>query len=132
VLPATARLRHREDFSEAVRHGRRARRSALVVHYLAAPDAEPVASDGHIATDAGPVPLSPARVGFVVGRPVGDSVERHRVARRLRHLVRDRLDRLPLGSRLVVRALPSAAGRDSAALGRDLDTALDRVLGEPR
>jgi ribonuclease P protein component len=70
----------------------------------------------------------PARVGFVVGRAVGNSVIRHRTVRRLRHLVRDRLDRLPAGSILVVRALPAAAGADSATLGRDLDAALARLL----
>jgi ribonuclease P protein component len=117
VLPAVARLRRREDFTLVVRRGRRAGRGALVVHYLAPP-----------AALAGPRPV-PACVGFVVGRAVGGSVERHRVLRRLRHLVRARLDGLPAGARLVVRALPPAAGADSAALGRDLDAALDRLLG---
>jgi ribonuclease P protein component len=73
----------------------------------------------------------PARVGFVVGRAVGNSVIRHRTSRQLRHLVRDRLDRLPAGSLLVIRALPPAATADSAALGRDLDAALSRLLPVP-
>src|SRR6185369_5030185 len=68
----------------------RAGRATLVVHYLA-PDPA-----------AGQAPT--ARVGFVVGRTVGNSVTRHRTVRRLRHLVRDRLGRLPAGSILVVRA----------------------------
>ena len=76
-------------------------------------------------------PASAARVGFVVGRAVGNSVIRHRTVRRLRHLVRDRLHRLPAGSIVVVRALPPAAGADSAALGRDLDAALARLLSAP-
>ncbi len=112
MLPAPARLRRREDFTLAVRHGTRAGRGSLVVHYLSADHA------------AAPV----ARVGFVVGRAVGNSVIRHRTVRRLRHLVRDRLDRLPAGSVLVIRALPPAAGADSAALGRDLDAVLARLL----
>ena len=112
MLPATARLKRREDFALVARRGRRAGRGTLVAHYLA-PD---------------PVDTSlPARAGFVTGRTVGGSVVRHRVARRLRHLVRDRLDRLPAGSRLVVRALPPARDADSAALGRDLDAALARL-----
>lgn len=85
-----------------------------MTHYLA-PD----------PTAAGPQPV--ARVGFVVGRTVGGSVVRHRTVRRLRHLVRDRLSRLPAGSLLVVRALPPAGAADSAALGRDLDATLDRL-----
>ena len=110
MLPAPARLRRREDFSLAVRRGRRAGRGTLVAHLLA-PEAD-----------------GPARAGFVVGRAVGNSVVRHRTVRQLRHLVRDRLDRLPAGSVLVVRALPPAATADSAALGRDLDSALTRLL----
>ena len=114
MLPAPARLRRREDFTLAVRRGRRAGRGTLVVHYLAPTE------------DAGP-----ARAGFVVGRAVGSSVVRHRTVRRLRHLVRDRLDRLPAGSVLVVRALPAAGTADSALLGRDLDSALDRLVPQP-
>jgi len=63
-----------------------------------------------------------------VSRAVGGSVVRHAVARRLRHLVRPRLESLPAGSRLVVRALPPAASATSAALGTDLDAALERAL----
>ncbi|MBP2475527.1 ribonuclease P protein component [Crossiella equi] len=65
-----------------------------------------------------------------MSKAVGNSVVRHRVSRRLRHLVRDRLDRLPPGSALVVRALPASADATSAQLGGDLDSAL-RKLGLP-
>jgi ribonuclease P protein component len=121
VLPAAARLRRREDFTLAVRRGGRAGRGTLVAHYLS-PDLS-----AHPVSDAAPV----ARAGFVVGRAVGNSVVRHRTVRRLRHLVRDRLDRLPAGSILVVRARPPAADADSATLGRDLDAALSRLLPAP-
>ena len=67
-------------------------------------------------------------MGFVVPRAVGPAVTRNRVRRRLRHLVRDRLDRLPDGTRLVVRVLPAAAAATSDQLGRALDRALDRVV----
>jgi ribonuclease P protein component len=60
----------------------------------------------------------------VVSRAVGGSVVRHRVTRRLRHLVRDRLADLPPGARLVVRALPPAAEAPSSALAEDLDAGL--------
>jgi ribonuclease P protein component len=73
----------------------------------------------------------PALVGFVVGRSVGNAVVRHRVQRRLRHLCRARLDRLPAGSSMVVRALAPAAGATSAELGRDLDRCLERSLALP-
>lgn len=67
-------------------------------------------------------------MGFVVSRAVGGSVVRHTVARRLRHLVRDRLDTLPTGCRLVVRALPGSATASSEQLGADLDAALERAV----
>jgi ribonuclease P protein component len=69
----------------------------------------------------------PTRVGFVVSKAVGNSVIRHRVSRRLRHLMRDRLGTLPTGCTLVVRALPAAAAASSADLGVDLDAALRRL-----
>ena len=67
------------------------------------------------------------RIGFVVSKAVGNSVVRHRVTRRLRHLFRDRLGTLPPGCTLVVRALPSAAEAASAELGGDIDSALRKL-----
>jgi ribonuclease P protein component len=67
------------------------------------------------------------RVGFVVSKAVGNAVVRHRVARRLRHLVGARLGTLLPGAALVVRALPPAADATSAELGQDLDAAIRRL-----
>jgi ribonuclease P protein component len=72
-------------------------------------------------------PAPSVRAGFVVSKAVGNSVVRHRVARRLRHLVAARLGTLPAGATLVVRALPPAATASSAELGADLDGALKRL-----
>jgi ribonuclease P protein component len=113
-------LRHSRDFGETVRRGTRAGRPLLVVHLDRTPGGDRSAPASH--------PGDTPRVGFVVSRAVGGSVVRHAVARRLRHLVRDRLETLPPGSALVVRALPAAAHATSPALGRDLDAALERVL----
>ncbi|GAA4433055.1 hypothetical protein GCM10023148_38740 [Actinokineospora soli] len=83
----------------------------------------------HAVAGARPEETDPGspRVGFVVSKAVGNSVVRHRVTRRLRHVVRDRLGTLPPGSALVVRALPRAADATSAELGADLDAALRRL-----
>ncbi len=111
MLPAAARLRRSEEFREVMRRGSRAGRRRLVVHALRASD-----------------PSEPgARAGFVVSKAVGNSVVRHRVARRLRHLVAVRLGTVPGGSTLVIRALPPAASASSAELGADLDAALERL-----
>lgn len=93
-----------------VRRGTKASRRTLVVHLL---------------RQSGTVP---ARAGFVVSRAVGGSVVRHRVVRRMRAEVATRLDRLPGGSLLVVRALPPAADASSRELGADLDAALTQLL----
>jgi ribonuclease P protein component len=117
VLPAASRLRQRPDFSAVVRSGHRAGRSRLVVHLAALP---------------GPGPTSverAARVGFVVNRTVGGAVVRNRIRRQLQHLVAARLGQLPQGARVVVRALPAAAGSTSTELASDLDAALTRCLG---
>jgi ribonuclease P protein component len=104
-------------FAAVLRGGSRVRRGALVVHARAA------------MTDAAP------HLGLVVGRAVGNSVTRHRVTRRLRAQLAARLNRIPAGTAIVVRALPDAAAASSAALGADLDRALPAVLAraaEPR
>jgi ribonuclease P protein component len=127
VLPAASRLRQRPDFSAAVRSGHRAGRPRLVVHLALAelPAAGPASSApvDRMAVDR------MARVGFVVNRTVGGAVMRNRVRRQLRHLVAARLWQLPQGARVVVRALPAAAGSTSAELASDLDAALTRCLG---
>lgn len=68
------------------------------------------------------------RVGFVVSKAVGNSVVRHRVVRKLRHVLRERLGQMPPGSRLVVRALPKSATANSTRLAADVDRALRTLL----
>jgi ribonuclease P protein component len=108
VLPPPHRLRRTGDFQQAVRRGRRVCSATMVVHAAGAP-----------------VP-GPPRIGFVVGRPVGGAVVRNLVRRRLRELVRARLNRLPAGL-LVVRATPRAASASYASLGADIDRCLERL-----
>ncbi|MEV4425610.1 ribonuclease P protein component [Streptomyces sp. R-07] len=119
MLPTENRLRRREDFATAVRRGRRAGRPLLVVHLSSG------ATNPHAPGESAP----PTRAGFVVSKAVGVAVVRNQVKRRLRHLVRDRLTELPPGSLVVVRALPGAGDADHAQLARDLDAALQRLLG---
>ncbi|MFF2185165.1 ribonuclease P protein component [Streptomyces sp. NPDC058155] len=119
MLPTENRLRRREDFATAVRRGRRAGRPLLVVHLRS----------GSTGPHAPGESVPPTRAGFVVSKAVGGAVVRTRVKRKLRHLIRDRLPRLAPGSLVVVRALPGAGDADHAQLARDLDAALERLLG---
>ncbi|WP_131736512.1 ribonuclease P protein component [Actinomadura roseirufa] len=117
MLPSGHRMRRRDEFTLAVRRGRRAGRPTVVVHLL------PSGATGEAADPAGP-PL----VGFIVARTVGNAVVRNSVRRRLRHLMRAHLDRLPAGSLLVVRANPAAGKARPDELAADLESALDRLL----
>ena len=71
---------------------------------------------------------APPRVGFVVSKAVGGAVVRNRTKRVLRHLVAARLEGIPSGVDLVVRANPAAAAASTPALGAELDRGLGRVL----
>jgi len=110
VLPAAFRLRRATDFAAVVRVGRRAGTRRLVIHLLATGEQ-----------------VSP-RVGFVVSAKVGNSVVRHQVTRRLRHLVREHLGSLPPGTAVVIRALPLAATATSVELRSDLRSGLHAAM----
>lgn|SRR5437868_7169605 len=104
-------MRRGEEFALAIKKGGRAGRPTLVVHLGMRVSSE-----------------EPPLVGFVVSKAVGNAVVRNKVKRRLRHLMRDRLSRLPRGSLLVVRANPPAASARYENLAAELDVALDRLL----
>lgn len=107
-------MRRSSDFASVVRSGVRAPGGPLIVHQR---------------LDMARFDMAAPLVGFVVGRNVGGSVQRHRVVRRLRAQVACRLHRLPSGSGTVVRALPSARDASSVELGAGLDRALSRLAG---
>lgn len=111
MLPARNRLRESGQFRAVLRGpgGSRAGGPLIVVH----------------AAMTDPTGARAPRVGFVVSGAVGGAVVRNRVTRRLRALVAARLDGIPSGCDLVVRAAPAAA---AASFG-DLETELDRCLG---
>jgi len=90
MLPAAHRMRTAADFTDTTRRGSKVTRGCVVVYVTTG--------------DAAGAP----RVGLIVNRAVGNSVVRHRVARRIRGAMAPLLQTLPTGARLVVRALPGA------------------------
>ena len=117
MLPAAFRLRDRTLLTTTVRRGTRAGRRYLVLHFLPCESVQTVSASGPV----------PPRIAFAVNRAVGGSVVRHRVTRRLRQIVVDRIHQLPDGSALVVRALPAAAHASSTELDAELATLIGRV-----
>ena len=68
------------------------------------------------------------RVGLIIAKPVGSAVERHRVARRLRHVARTMLGDLHQSDQVVIRALPSSRQVSSARLEQQLRSGLRRAF----
>lgn len=114
MLKSEHRLRRSREFTSTVRKGAAARAETVVVHA--------VVIDEEV----------PARVGFVVGRAVGGAVVRNTVRRRLRHMVASRVDELPPGARVVVRALPAAAAAPRPTLAADLNGTLTTAVRRAR
>lgn len=116
MLPRAHRMTSSEHFAETISQGRRVGASSLVLYAV---------SDGVAPDDARTTkPTAVTAVGFVVSKAVGNSVVRHRVLRQLRAVMAARLPVVSPYRSVVVRALPSAAGRSSRQLGADLDRAL--------
>lgn len=111
MLPARYRMTRSTEFGATVSKGVRAVQPDLVVHTL--------------RLDAGGNEPGP-RVGLVVSKSVGNAVQRHRVARRLRHVARGLLADLDPADRVVIRALPGSRHALSARLEQQLRTALRR------
>ena len=99
------------EFGTTVNRGVRAVQPDIVVHARRCTDSD----------HSGP------RVGLVVAKSVGGSVQRHRVARRLRHVARSVIDDLDPADRIVIRALPASRHAVSARLERQLRAALKRA-----
>ena len=110
MLPARNRMRRSTQFDATVKHGIRAVQPDVIVHVRYGND------------DEGNSP----RVGLIIGKGVGSAVERHRVARRLRHVARTMLGDLHRSDQVVIRALPSSRRVSSARLEQQLRSALRR------
>jgi ribonuclease P protein component len=106
-------MRRSTEFDATVKYGVRTVQPDIVVHVRRGKDGE-----------AGEDP----RVGLIIAKPVGSAVERHRVARRLRHVARTMLGELSASDQVVIRALPSSRHVSSAWLEQQLRTGLRRAF----
>jgi ribonuclease P protein component len=99
-------------FGATVKYGTRTAQPDVIVHVRRG-------SDG--------VEANGPRIGLIIGKAVGSAVERHRVARRLRHVARTMLGDLDQSDQVVIRALPSSQHVSSARLEQQLRSALRRA-----
>jgi ribonuclease P protein component len=113
VLPARNRMRRSAEFDATVKYGMRAAQPDIVVHVRRGSSRE---------VTNGP------RVGLIISKPVGSAVERHGVARRLRHVARIMLGDLHQSDQVVIRALPSSRHVSSAWLEQQLRNGLRRAF----
>lgn len=108
MLPARNRMRRSTEFDATVKHGIRMAQPDVIVHIRQ-------------GSDQSVVP----RVGLIIAKSVGSAVERHRVARRLRHVARTVFGDLDESPQVVIRALPSSRSASSVRLERQLRCALE-------
>jgi ribonuclease P protein component len=99
------------DFGATVKHGIRAVQPDLVIYARCERDGSAKAP----------------KVGLIIGKPVGSAVQRHRVARRLRHIARTLVEGLDQSQRVVIRALPTSRDVGSAGLEQQLRAGLRRI-----
>lgn len=111
MLPARNRMTRSTEFGSTVNQGVRAVQPDIVVHARRSADSD----------ETGP------KVGLVVAKSVGGSVQRHLVSRRLRHVARSVIDDLDPADRIVIRALPSSRHAISARLEQQLRVALTKA-----
>lgn len=105
VLPASNRLRSSKDFARTTKAGHRVTTPSLVLYLLTHND----------FADA-------PQFGLIVNKSIGGSVIRHRVARHLRHALRERISSFPKNTQIVIRVL-----KESKSYLVDLDEALTRA-----
>jgi ribonuclease P protein component len=112
VLPARNRMKRSSEFDATVKYGARTVEPDLIVHVRWGSDRDQ---------------RTAPRVGLIIGKSVGSAVQRHRVARRLRHVARTMLRELDQSDQVVIRALPSSRHVSSAWLEQQLRSGLRRA-----
>jgi ribonuclease P protein component len=99
------------DFGATVKHGTRAVQPDLVIYSWRGNENDAEAP----------------KIGLIISRSVGSAVQRHQLARRLRHVARGVLDVLDRSEHVVIRALPSSRDVGSARLEEELRAGLRRI-----
>ena len=86
----------------------------------------------HAHVDSSEFRVGGPRFGLVVSNAVGDSVTRHRVSRRLRHIAAEALGAVDSDLMVVIRANPASATASHEDLVKDFRRALDVASSRAR
>jgi ribonuclease P protein component len=108
MLSAESRLRKTSEISATLKQGRRLASQLLVLHVT-------------------PGSTPHTRFAFAVGKSVGNSVVRHRLTRRLRHICAQNIELFTPGSDVVVRALPGAGEAEFTELEKSFLAATSKA-----
>jgi len=107
TVPVLPMLRRRADFDAIGRHGTARSTPVLVLRWMRTARAE-------------------TRIGLSTPRTLGGAVERNRVRRRLRSLLRERIGRIGPGWDILLIARPAAGDASHAELAEAIDALLAR------
>ncbi|MEJ6018575.1 ribonuclease P protein component [Corynebacterium sp. H113] len=118
MLPQQFKLQSSADFSFVVRKGRRVGRRTVVLHILDRSAYQGAKADVPFVRHGGP------HVGLIVSKAVGNSVVRHAIARKLRHIAAAVAPEISADLDIVIRALPRSADATSEELEKDVRSAL--------
>lgn len=112
MFPAQHKLSDSALFKKAIKKGKRAGRSTVVLHFY---------QPQELITIPGP------RCGLIVSKAVGNAVARHRLSRQLRAIIRPYLQSLEPQTILVLRALPAAAHASFEQLDTDVFAVMKKL-----
>ncbi len=108
MLSPANRLRTSKDFALTTKTGLRATSHSLVLYFRTAEK----------------LPSGP-QVGLIINKSVGGSVTRHRIARQLRHAIKEHLVNFPKNSQIVIRVL-----RDKPEFTNELSELVTKLISK--
>lgn len=116
MLPKIARITAPADFSRVTKSGIRASTESFVAYLYIQPASKDIDERE-----------SQRRAGLIVGKSAGGSVQRHRLSRKLRHLIAPELTKFPAGSLLVIRALTQ---KSESAGGKSVESHVEKLFSD--
>lgn len=109
MLARANRIVRADDYRNTVRRGRKSATAHCVVY---------------VRTGSAPTPE--VRFGFIVAKTVGNAVVRNTVRRRLKAIAHEKLDVLPEGTDVVIRALPGSIEVPWSTLLEEISVVIDK------